>query len=328
MRFLAYIALALALTGCISEIFSRSAGFDARPISVQSVSFFNQRTPSRLAKRNWKGDWVFRRDRLELIDEGLRNGKPDLVVVQELMERRDSQSESDIRILKAGVLADYEWRQHEVGKFDDTRESESMAIAAALPLRFFALPGDDEGETREFFKLGKDGYLMLSTIDYEEQPLTVLNVQLPRGEDEGSWFSFIQERTLNRLERFHHCPKRLIVAGYLPGDVTARSYKDFIDTLQLRDSATGFCQIESRCFTATPINELFMATVGDESPTRVDRIFVHRSAFVSTSSRNFETPDPQSRYAREFGLPRLWPTQRFGWMTSVRLPRCAADELL
>ena len=110
--------------------------------------------------------------------------------------------------------------------------------------------------------------------------------------------------------------------------MTAENYKKFLDKLQLRDAADGFCQIESKCFTATPINELFMVTVGDESPTRVDRIFVHRSAYVSASFRNFDQAEVQSGYAKDFGLSKLWATQRFGWYSSVRLARCNQDEIL
>lgn len=323
------ICAALFLSGCIADIFSRSAGFDTRPITVQTLSFFNQRIASRLVKRSWRGDWVFRRDRLELIDQGLRAGKPDLLLIQEMMERQGSRSESDTRILEAGVLADYEWKKFKTAEYEDTKENQYVAMSIALPLRFTELELKNKKEDwPEYFPLGRDGYVMFATIDYEDQPLTVANVNLPQLTDETNWFQLIEDRALARMKKYHSCPKRLVVGGYIPGDITARNYKNFVDNLQLIDTASGFCQVESKCFTATPINELFMATVGDESPARVDRIFAHRTAFVAVSARNFEQTEAKTGYAKDFGLSRLWATQRFGWYTSLRLPRCNRDELL
>lgn len=323
-----HIAMAIFLYGCVFEFDSQSPGFDRRPISIHSVSFFNQRSLSRLGSKSWKGDWVFRRDRLELIDNSLRAAKPDILIVQELMERSESSSESDIKILAAGVLADYDWRKVEVNKYDDTRESESLAVATALPLRFVSLKPDDATNSVDYFAMGKDGHLMLTSIDYEGQPLTIVNVQFPKEVDGIDWLAFVQERALDRLERMHLCPKRIIVAGYLPGDFAGRSSVNLLNSLQIRDTAQGFCRIEAGCFTATPLNDLFLATVGDESPVRVDRILAHRSANVINSGRIFDNPSFFNYYGSEFGLSKLWPTQRFGWHSSLRFSKCRSDELM
>ena len=103
----------------------RHDGADGQPL--------NQRVPSRLAKKAWKGDWIFRRDRLELVDQGLRNSKPDLLLLQEALARVGSAAESDLAILSAGAIADYDWRQLKVEEYPDTQEVESMAVAAAPP---------------------------------------------------------------------------------------------------------------------------------------------------------------------------------------------------
>jgi hypothetical protein len=342
------VVVAVAASGCITDLFRRSAGYDQRNLSLQTLALFNQRTPSRLAKRNWKGDWIFRRDRLELVDAELRNVKPDILMLQEAMAKRDSAAENDGSILRAGALADYEWREAMVETYEDTKEWQSMVVALGLGLKFAAPPpaeapaGDassgaaapdpanpDAGVNRETWVLGADGYMMAATVDYEGQPVSVFNVQMPHQRDSDFlWYGFVQEKIAERLRRRHLCPKRVVVAGHLPGDEGAKRFGEFVSSLQLKDAAAGFCQIASRCYTATPTNDLFLATVGDESPTRVDRVFLHQSAIIYSSARNFETNDPNNRYAREFGLPRLWPTQRFGWAVSARLARCTDDELM
>lgn len=318
------LASVFGLSGCIEGLFRKTGGFDQRPMTVQTVSLFNQRDPSRLAKRSWKGDWIFRRDRLDMIDAELRNTKPDLLLLQDVIAKVGSTAESDRRILSAGSLLDYEWRDRKVESYADTQEIQSLAIAVGVPNRFVKEP---EGE-RDLWLMGTGGYLEAATFEYEDQPVTVFNVQMPAQTDTSYlWYSFVQERVTERLKRTRSCPKRIIVGGLMPGDEGARRFSQFIQTLQLRDVSSGFCQIASKCFTATPTNDIYMATVGDESPTRVDRIFAHQSALVYSSGRNFDDSDPNNRYAREFGLPRLWPTQRFGWVAQLRLARCTEQEL-
>jgi hypothetical protein len=336
--------LLVALSGCmVLSIFSRSAGYDARPLTLQTLSLFNQRTPTRLSKKSWKGDWMFRRDRLELVDSELRDVRPDVLMLQEVLARSGFGAESDRKILMAGSLADYEWRERVVEVYDDTNEQEAMAFALGVPLKFEdATPGKVESAPeneaaakpapsdggRDSWEMGTGGHLMASTFDYEGQPVDVFNVQMPPQTDSSYlWYAFLQERVMERLKARKHCPKRVVIAGWMPGDEGARRFADFVRTLQIKDAAAGYCQVASNCFTATPTNDIFMATVGDESPQRTDRIFVHESAIIYSSGRNFEDDDASSRYAREFGLARLWPAQRFGWGTQVRLARCTADEI-
>ena len=314
----------LLLTGCVEDLLGRSGGFDARPMTVQTVDLFDQRQPSRLSKKSWRGDWLFRRDRLELIDQELRNTKPDILLVQELLEKTGSAAESDRAILGAGALVDDDWRVGKVAEFADTQDVESLAIAVSTPSRFL----DEPAGRKETWVMGTDGYLMAATVEYEGQPVLVFDVQMPTAKDSAPlWYTFVQDRVLEKLRRDHRCGKRVVIGGYMPGDEANRRYTDFLSALQLKDVATGFCQVASRCYTATPANDIFAATLGDESPARTDKLFVPVSAYVYSSSRNFQDSEPAGRYVKEFGLQRLFPTQRFGWVSQVRLARCTPSEL-
>jgi hypothetical protein len=175
--------------------------------------------------------------------------------------------------------------------------------------------------------MGAGGHLMAATVDYEDQPVLVFNVRMPEGPGAAIWYDFLRDRVLDKLKERQRCAKRVVIGGFLPGDEGAKHYGDFVRALRLKDVSAGFCQVASRCYTASPTNDIFLATVGDEAPSRTDKLFVHQSAYVYASARGFEESDPGNRYAREFGLTRLWPTQRFGWVAQVRLARCAASEL-
>jgi len=310
--------------GCITSLFSGSAGFDQKIVTIQTLSLFDQRKISRLSRRSWKGDWIMRRDRLELIDEGLRNLKPDILMFQELTEKVGNTAESDQNILSAGALIDYIWEKHEVTRYPDTQEIESLAVAIGPPHK----PVIGETSDRNMWILGIGGYLMVSSINIEDQPVLAFNVKMPvQTDNEYIWYSFIQERIAEKLASRRHCYKRVVVAGLLPGDEGAMRYAEFLRNLQLKDVSSGFCQISSRCYTATPTNDIYMASVGDESPSRVDKIFLHQSALIYTSSRNFTDSDPNNRYSRDFGLTRLFASQRFGWVSQARFARCSEREI-
>jgi len=197
-------------------------------------------------------------------------------------------------------------------------------VAVAFPLKFMAGgPGKNE-----IWALGVDGYATLEIIDYEDQPITLVNVQLPEtGPDRSQWYEFLRERINAKLTQAKLCPKRLMVAGFLPGDEGAARISEFMQVLQLKDSSQGFCQQAGHCFTATPINDLFMATVGEDTPTRVDKILVHRTANIYSGTRAFDGSTADNQYSRQFGLTNLWPTKRFGWRSQIRLGRCNEDQL-
>jgi endonuclease/exonuclease/phosphatase family metal-dependent hydrolase len=200
------MVLAIWSLGCVDEILSRRLGSDSRFITIQTLSLFNQREPSRLAKVSWKGDWVFRRERLELIDRELRNIKPDLLILQEAMSKMESPSESDRNILLAGALNEYDWHMRVTKEYEDSQEVESMAVAAGLPLRI------DRAKTlsrRELWDIGDEGFLVATTIDVDGTPLTVFNVQMPYSENNRDlWYLFIKDRILERIKEEGTCPRR------------------------------------------------------------------------------------------------------------------------
>lgn len=309
------------LNGC-AWLMSQGSTYDQRPLTIQTLNLYNQRYKGRLTSKLWKGDWILRRHRLALIDLELRNIKPDLLMFQQSMARIGNRSESDKAILSAGALLDYEWQDQEVHRYEDTQEVEAMALALSPSFRVITQP--DDQSKGEMWVLGHTGYLQHSVLSYEDQSVDVFNVHLdvPTG-TEGVWLQFIEEKIKEKRARPNSCPKRLIIGGYLPVSDLSESFLKFLQENGLKDVAGGFCLEENRCYTSTPSNEIFLATKGDESPSRVDRILVNQNAVVYLSRRNFANSNSFDEYVKGFGIEALWASQRFGWVTQLRLPRCS-----
>ena len=138
----------------------------------------------------------------------------------------------------------------------------------------------------------------------------------------GLWYSLIEEKVLKATAELGSCPQRAIVAGYLPFEQESRRFKEFLKGLGIKDSGLGFCQNAEGCNTASPQNGIFLATRGDESASQVDRILVHSKAIVYGAGANFNRTSETSEYKDAFGLARIWPSQRFGWVARVRFPKC------
>ena len=322
---LSVIAATSLATGCVTRLFSGEASIDSRPIAVQTVSLFNQRSTAKGSNRSWKGDWVFRRDRLELIDQELRSVKPDLLIMQDLMERSKSPSESDRAILLAGALESYDWDSLVVRSWDDTGEDQSLGIAVDLPLRIVR---DGKPGLQRTWMVGTDGFMVASQIEHEGQVVAVFNVHMPTQVGRSYlWYTFVQERIAATLKAYGGCSDRVIVAGFLPANMDAARFNEFLESLQLRDAGEGFCDVAAACYTATPVNEIFVRTNPDETPFRADRVLLPRSAQVTASGVDFNTSADPREYLELYGLRRLWPTERFGWKTSARFARCDGPSL-
>lgn len=309
----------ILLSNC--SFFSGGEAFDSRSFSVQTLSLFSQRIGPRENRPPWKGDWVFRRDRLKLIDDELHTVKPDLLILQDVMERRKSPSEADRAILLAGALQSYDWESLPVREWEDTEEDQSLAVAADLPLKIQkeeTIPG-----LQRVWMVGSDGYMAESLVSYEGDAIAIFNVQMPsRVGRTYLWYTFIQERIAAALKARKTCPLRIIVAGYLPANQDANRFNSFIEALQLKDASEGFCDVASKCLTATNTNDLFAASTSEAIPYHADRILVSRQAIVQSSSMNFSESHPASEYRELFGIEKLWPTARFGWLASIRFPKC------
>ncbi len=315
-------ALVLLLNSCALFGIRSSERYDERSFSILNLNLFNQRSPSTLGNRNWKGDWLFRRERLELIDEQLRISRPDIVVFQELLTRRGSPSESDINILSYGALEGYEWDAEMVSFYKDTQEMQYQAAAVGLPVK---LASSDKLE-KKFWPIGIDGFMNYTLLELDQQPILLINLSMPMGAQRvDHWYKFVRAEIKGLLEQLNICKQRLVIAGYMPGGAVWTGFTDFADEFELKDTASGFCEAASDCLTSSAQNDLFMATSQGQSPSHSERIMVHRDTLVSFSNVVMNKMKDKTVYGTSYGLQRLWASRVYGWLSELRLQHCARN---
>lgn len=310
--------MAAVPSSCVTRLMS--SGYDERPLVIQTLSLFNQRSISSGKKLAWEGDWIFRRDRLDLIDRYFRGHRSDVVLFQQVLRKAFSEIEWDQSILSAGSFGEFAWRSETVAEYSDTAETELLAVAVAPSL---SLKQRQAGESPSLWNVGSDGFIQAVSMVLDGQPVAVFNVQMPKKiERDPIWFKFIEERVKDWIKIQGICQQRVIVGGFIPADVEAKGYSELLENLSLKDSSAGFCDVVTKCQTATPENEIFRIAVEGGVAQQVDRILVPVGAIVYSAGKSVDEPGSGSEYIKSFGLNRLWPSIRSGWQTSVRLPQC------
>ncbi|MFW7380310.1 MAG: hypothetical protein ACOH5I_15975 [Oligoflexus sp.] len=317
MKKFALLLTSCCLGACALLGFKNYQRYDNRSIAILTANLFDQRLSPEESERTWRGDWLFRRERLELIDQSLRRSRPDLLIFQDMLAKRGSISDSDRNILSQGALQGYDWSGFKAREYDDTQEISQHGVAASLPLRI------DRAYQSSTAPLGRNGFVSYTLLDLEGEPILVANVQMPSDSVQiDSWYEVLLTLTSSQLEEVAACSQRLIIAGYLPGNASWPAYQDLLNSLELKDSSLGFCELAGECVTADTNNELYLLTADADAGSRVDRILVHRSSLVLSSQRSMMETLDASRYANRYQLLKLWPTRRFAWMTTLRMARC------
>ena len=157
---------------------------------------------------NLEGDWLFRRLRLDLVDQEIYKIRPDILLFQEMMMRRGSPSESDKNILSYGSLDGYQWSKSVVGRFEDTQEEQLMAFAVGLSFRFA------ESENHHRMRELVDGLWPRCPLFWRaktspcEPPASLRSRKFP------AWYQVIENFIREQL-RYDICLDRLIVGGFL-----------------------------------------------------------------------------------------------------------------
>lgn len=294
--------------------------FDERSFSILNLNLFNQRNQSSLSTKNWKGDWLFRRERLELIDEQLRVSRPDIVVFQEALTRRDSPSESDMNILSAGALEGYEWDASLVQAYRDTQEMQYNTAAVGLPIKLMSR----DTNVKAVWPIGVDGAMSYSLLELDQRPILLVNLQMPEATQRAdAWYGFVRSELRGLLKMTGICPQRLIVSGHIPGSSIWRGYSEFVTEFNLKDTTTGFCEAASDCLTTSTQNDLFSAINNGQGASHSERILVHNDSIIFSSGTSMMKMRPTSVNGPQYGVHRLWASPNFGWEAELRLARCS-----
>ena len=309
--------------GCAILGFKVSTRYDDRSFSIVNLNLFNQRVPSSMSQKNWKGDWLFRRERLEFVDEQLKVSRPDVVVFQELLIRRGSPSESDINILSHGALEGYEWDADVVTKYNDTQEEEYHSAAVGLPIKLANI----DPQNKKIWAIGLDGSMTYSVLELDQKPFLLVNLSMPSSSQKvDHWYRFVRDEIEKMIKRFGLCRQRLILSGYIPGGMVWEGFAQLLRDLELKDASQGFCEAAIDCFTTNNQNDLFMASSQGQSPSHSERILLHQNAIVSYSSVVMSKMKDKPSYIEGYGLQRFWASRSYGWLSVVRLQECPSES--
>jgi hypothetical protein len=137
------------------------------------------------------------------------------------------------------------------------------------------------------------------------------------------WYPFIQEKIEWFLKQHDLCRDRLVVLGTLPVELEFQKYKNFMESMHLKDTSLGFCQISERCETSSSQNDIFRNVAGDATSAQNIRILVPQDSHVSASTRILAVSEDIDLYKTKYKLSKLWPTKDFGWLAKVRFPVCS-----
>jgi hypothetical protein len=158
-------------------------------------------------------------------------------------------------------------------------------------------------------------------LNLEKQNILLVNMKLDPRFGETEYNDIINEiRKKLNLEKI--CSQRLIIAAYADPQIEDQLER-IIQYFNLQDSSKGFCNVESKCYTASPRNQVFYHSYGELVSARVDFLLVPKSTQVTKSRINFTEPSSTGlNYFKQFALDTLWPSDRFGWESEIRLVRC------
>lgn len=291
--------------------------YESRFLVLRTYNIFNQRIPPNDSSHHWLGDWVFRRERLAQVDAALRESKPDILIFQQLMAK--SEFESDTAILSEGALGQFEWKVSPVKYHSDTAEQEYHGVAYGLPLRL--VPTDPEDMVEE---LGGQVIVSASLLALENDPFVIFNIETLGTVEEPTLAAIIDAIERKRVE-LGVCKERVVIAGFL-GAVSARKFAALAkNKLSLKNSSRGFCEIETQCYTTTPLNGIYLVS-GDNSSYQSDFIFVHSDAIIASSHRTFESESAATEASSVFGLQGVWGSRTFGLESNVRFRRCPSSH--
>ena len=318
IRWLLLLLLGLSLPACFHLLWSGNSGFDRRQFTLQLLSLFDQRHTS--ATFRWRNDWIFRRLRLDMINAGLATLRPDLLIMQEVMSRKENSYDTDLGILRAGALDGYGTEETLIAEDQEAGSVESLAVASSLS---FQLP--DEKNRHGIWHWNRSVFGKF-VAEFEGQDVVLFNVKMAEDErDAEGFYAFLASTIKQDLFLGRHCPQRLIVAGHFADGGNGPHFAAFLRELSLHDTATGYCHLATACHTISATNELLLATWGEVPSRRSARVLVHRKTIVYGAKRNFDQPRPlPADLQGKYGLQKLWPTRTFGWTTQLRLAKCEA----
>lgn len=297
--------------------FSFLGGVAREQVTIQVAPLFlqeNQKDPS----INWQGDWIFRRKRLDLLDQQLATSKPDVIVFQDLIYRAYSPSESEQNLLSAGSLANYSWHVAKTGYLESSEETIASGVAAALPSRIdFA----KTMSSKEVWEIEGGAKVVYTQVKTENGSIALLSVNAFGASGKLSYAS-LQEVFSEISMLSAVCPERIVLTGDLPQDRVYGLDEEFMRSNALKDAAVGFCDEVDLCYTESRQNPVARLLGGLVNSDRNIRVLLHSDVKVISSGRNLDKKSTVDTEVKFYGLDAYTVSDKYGWLVVASFPIC------
>ena len=285
--------------------------------TVQTLSLFNQRTKAfQKSRDSWKGDWILRRKRLNLVDEIIKESSPNIVFFQELLAK-DNKADSDAAILEYSSLSYHKPYSFFYKEYEDTGEKEFAAN--------YILMGNYKVESSNQAKLEpllNNGYMVFQKVFLDRVPFYLVNIKMGDG-DTTEAFVQLTRKLKKHLEGINDCYNQIIVAGHFKGQSNHPSYDRFLRTFNLVDSAWKFCEMNKDCYTESPKNPLLSNSHLESKISRSERILTHKTSKIISSHVAFNKEEKTLKpFKEKYNLHTLTPSLRYGWEAKVSFGIC------
>ena len=287
------------------------------PFIVQTLPLFNQRTDVVSGtKKSWKGDWIFRRKRLNLVDEEINKKSPNIVFFQELM-KKNNKSDSDSIILEYSSLAYHKPFTFSYQKYEETGEEEFAATYVRMGN--YSVDADDQYVLE---KLKQGGYFVFQKILLDQVPFYLINVKMGDG-PVAEGFLELQEKIKKHLDGVKKCYNQILVAGHFKGQTNHPSFIRFLKTFDLVDSAWDFCEMNKNCYTESQSNPILNSSTVENKIYRSERILTHKTSKIDQSEIAFEKEEKTlNNLKKEYHLNTITPSIRYGWQAKISFGIC------
>lgn len=324
-KWIGIISVIIACGSCVSGGRWFYLGHDSRALVIQTLNFYDQNSTSLSSRHHetiLKGDWVFRRERLGLLDHALRLARPDVFIGQQFISRLESPTDADDSILLAGALSGFEIEKTAHPLTKKKNEEEFLLTAVSPPLRIVSPPGVDRQDDILLESDG-EGFAGVTLIEAEGFRVGIINVDFKAvPHNPATFYDHLSEMISKHVETKSFCQERMVIAGSLPGGENSPHLSKFLSRFSLVDVKPAECRDKSSCPNASEENPLYRYAYPGAATMKLDYILVSENAEIINSSRSFNLTSEDSEYARSIGFARLPIAPRAGWSVEIKFPRC------
>lgn len=307
---------------------------------------FSQRIPNKRLGENgidWRGDWLFRRERLKLLDSLFYSRLSNIIFLQGVLEKKGDPNDQDLKVLTAGALRDYRWESQVFQFYEDTWEEESLALGVSFPLKLKETAENENSENIDEKERTLADRLILEPefaiyyvkVDYDGEDLLLVNIKF-RPEmaekyldsystyiDKNKIYSKVVASLKSIISKSKVCDKRIIVAGYMPNALQNLEFLTSLAELGLKSTHEIYCPILSECFTQKIDNQIFSKSTLEKNEQLSDLILVPVDANVHLAMRGNTEAAISSIYTNQsYEITKIPASIRDAWISRVEIKSC------